>query len=265
MIQNRLIKKWKEFDRIIRPNQLKLLKRLDEFPDSVLISGCQRSGTTMLSRIITQSEGMVDFTFGKDDELDAALILSGNVDYHNKGRHCFQTTYLNECYFEYFEHTNGHKIVWLLRNPYSTVRSLAKNWDRLALNVLFKGCGVPLIQEPYKSYHNRFGLWIISKLRMACLSYNGKTKQIFEIKGRLGDDNVMVVDYDELVGNKEVVIPAIYKFIDLPYKPEYFDMIHCKSIKKSDRLSKRERKTIEELCVPFYEKARTLITKLEST
>ena len=75
------IKTWRRFAREVRPKGCRLLSRLERFPKSVLVTGCQRSGTTMLSRIITQSEGMTNYWFGKDDELDAALILSGEVEY----------------------------------------------------------------------------------------------------------------------------------------------------------------------------------------
>jgi ligand-binding sensor domain-containing protein len=44
-----------------------------------------------------------NYWFGRDDELDAALILSGHVDHQQNGRYCFQTTYINECFREYFE------------------------------------------------------------------------------------------------------------------------------------------------------------------
>ena len=69
---------WRQFTAQIRSKGHGLLKTLDDFPNAVLVTGCQRSGTTMMSRIITQSEGMVDYWTGPDDELDAALILSGS-------------------------------------------------------------------------------------------------------------------------------------------------------------------------------------------
>ena len=91
------------------------------FGGAILVTGCQRSGTTILSRIITRSDGMVDYWFGRDDELDAALILSGHVWHSPVGRYCFQTTYLNECYEEYFQCDLNQKIIWMIRSPYSVI------------------------------------------------------------------------------------------------------------------------------------------------
>ena len=40
------------------------------------------------------------------------------------GRFCFQTTYLNNHVFEYFEHDH-YQLIWVLRNPFSVVVSHA--------------------------------------------------------------------------------------------------------------------------------------------
>ena len=255
------IRTWKKFARKVRsPRGCNLLARLDEFPNSILVTGCQRSGTTILSRIITQSDGMVNYWFGKDDELAAALILSGYVDHTPRGRYCFQTTYLNECYHEYVEHKMGHKIIWVLRNPFSVVRSILFNWRRFALNELFRGCGTYLLSDKEKRRYNSLGVWGISKLRRACLSFNGKVSQVFELNDRIGKYGMLVVDYDDLVEQKQRILPLIYRFIDLPYRDEYCHKIHSKSINKASRLSKHEYALIKELCSPVYDRARTLLS-----
>lgn len=254
---------WQDFAKKVRSKGCKLLARLDEFPNSILVTGCQRSGTTMLSRVITLSEGMTNYWFGKDDELDAALILSGRVPHKPKGRYCFQTTYLNDCYREYFQHLNNdHKLIWVLRNPFSVVYSFLRNWRRFALNNLFKACGADLLNEGDKKRYERFGIWTISRLRRACFSYVGKTSQLFELYKRLDNKRLLIVDYDDLVVEKHRILPAIYEFIELEYKKEYAAKIHQESINKANRLSERERYTIKKLCWPTYEKARTLLSHL---
>ena len=256
------IKSWKDFIRRVRPKGCVLLRRLDEFPQSILVTGCQRSGTTMLSRIITQSEGMINYWFGKDDELDAALILAGYVDHTPNGRYCFQTTYLNECCCEYFEHFNGHKIIWILRNPFSVIYSMLYNWRRMALNDLFKGCGARHLEGFERWKYEHLGLWSVSRLLRACLAYNGKTYQVFELREKLIKSQLLVIEYDSLVEQKSRVLPKIYEFIELPYKEEYAGKISATSLEKSRRLSKREHGVITELCKPVYEKAKTLLSDL---
>ena len=251
---------WKDFARKVRSRGCNLLKRLDQFPNSVLVTGCQRSGTTVLSRIITQSYGMTNYWFGKDDELDTAVILSGVIDHKPNGRYCFQTTYLNECYYEYFEHRNGHKIIWVLRNPFSVVYSMTYNWDRFALNELFCQCGLQLLKEKEKKIFKTFGALGISRLHKACYAYVGKVSQTFELAEKLDEDSILFVEYDALVNNKRKILPAIYAFISLEYKPEYTKNIFAKSLYKASRLSQRQKKIIDEICSPIFQKARSLIS-----
>lgn len=260
MTPNLNIKTWKKFSRVVRPSDTKLLKRLADFPDSVLIAGCQRSGTTMLSRIITSSEGMVNYWFGSDDELDAALILSGSVNHLQKGRYCFQTTYLNECVGEYFDHHSGYKLVWVVRQPFSVIHSMLYNWKNFALNELFEGCATHLLEDKEQKRYSTFGVWGVTRLRRACLAYCGKVSQLFELYKRLSEDQLMVVDYDTLVKRKEELLPKLYQFIELPYQAKYADMIHSKSISKHSKLSKKAHSIIEKTCLHVYEEAGKFVT-----
>jgi hypothetical protein len=228
----------------VRTPGRRLLERLDDFPDSILVTGCQRSGTTMLARVITRSDGMRNFWFGRDDELDAALILSGYVEHDTTGRHCFQTTYLNERYPEYFGRSREHTVIWVLRNPYSVVHSLLYHWGRFSRF----------------AFNELFGRWGLSRLLRACLSYNGKVSQLFALKEGLGTSRLLVLEYDELVKHKYELLPRVYAFIDLPFHDDYTERIHAKSVDKAASLSTHERATIERLCMPVYERARSLVS-----
>ncbi len=254
---------WKKFAKIIRSKGCFLLKELKKFPNSILVTGCQRSGTTMLSRIITESEGMFNYWFGKDDELAAALILSGYVKHEPQGRYCFQTTYLNECYYEYFNYVDFPiKIIWMLRNPYSVVYSMVYNWSSFALNELFLACGAHLLDEKYKQkwLYKIFGISSISKFLKACYAYVGKTSQIFELVEKFKNDKLMIIDYDDLVKNKEELLPMIYNFIDLKYKPKYAKKIHTKSLNKAQKLNDKQKELINKICIPIYIKAKKLLS-----
>jgi hypothetical protein len=118
-----------------QPGQ-RLLAKLDDYPDAILVAGCQRSGTTALARLLKRADGMIDHAFGHDDELDGALLLAGHATRGTEGRHCFQTTYLNDRFREYFEH-RAFRLIWMLREPRSVVYSMLNNWKRGALNRLF--------------------------------------------------------------------------------------------------------------------------------
>jgi hypothetical protein len=253
------IKNWKQFRKKVRNNNGPLLSCLKNFPCSVLVTGCQRSGTTMLSRIITQSKGMTDFWFSKDEELDAALILSGNIKINRTGRYCFQTTYLNECYDEYFNNKeDGHKIIWVLRNPNSVVYSLLYNWKRWALNELFEYCGVHFLNEQDMSRYKKFGRWGVSLAKRACISYNAKLLQLREIITVMGTNSVMVIDYENLVKNPIDLLPPIYQFIDLEFDKKYANQIHSRSLNKKKKLPEKIQRMVNAICEPVYQDARGL-------
>lgn len=259
LVNNKSATDWKSFTHQVRDKDCNLLRKLDVFPNSVLVAGCQRSGTTMVARLITKSDGMVNYWFGRDDELDAAMILSGYVDHEPGGRYCFQTTYVNECYREYFELRSDHRIIWVFRNPYSVAYSMLNNWGTNNPNRVFKTCGVPLLTGIDKWRYKLFGIQGVPMIRRACWGFIGKISQLLEIYRVLGPELVLVMDYDDLVQNKTVLLPFLYQFIDLEYKENYADFIHNKSMNKRKYLSGMERKIVEDLCEPIYQKARALI------
>lgn len=302
VLSNNKVTNWKEYGKVVRKAGCDLLRRLDEFPNSILVGGCQRSGTTMTGEVINQSAELVQYAFGREISLDAALILGGYVEHTPSGRYCFQTTWLNQCYQEYTNYHNGHKIIWVIRNPLSVIRSMLYNWPVGALDELFRHCGMnalpehlrrqvsfyswPLmsrVQRFYFSYEGKGARFFqrerfhqdqmmtldfdearifvgVDKLLRACYSYNGKASQLFDLRKTLGPDKMMVVDYDDLVGNKDTLLPRMFDYLDLSYKPEFAGMIHSQSLKKKETLSEFEVNTIKEMCDSIYMQTREHIT-----
>lgn len=255
------ISTWRQFAKHVRSKGCCLLSEMGKFPDAILVTGCQRSGTTLMARIIFNSDGIENIWKSSDDELDAALILSGYEPHEPRGRYCFQSTYLNQCYTEYFSAIQDQKIIWVLRNPESVVNSLVYNWDRFARNELFEACGVSYMDGPDKQKYQKYGHLTISRLKKACYSYVGKTSQLFELMASFSGKNVFVVDYDDLVKNKEAVLPAIYEFINLEYRNSYGDFIRERSLKKADRLTKNQCEIINRICASTYKKAKNYIVE----
>lgn len=252
------ISNWAQFDKKVRFKG-NLLKKLDQFPNTILIAGCQRSGTTALTNIILQSQGIIDHSQSKDNELDAALILAGVSAYHKKGRHCFQTTYLNNCFNEYLEH-DDYKLIWIIREPYSVVYSMLYNWPRGALNRLFNACGVKLLNDDERVKYYKFGSISVPRLRKACLSYNVKIEQLSILKDKLDLQKLFVISYDDLVTSPVEMLPKIYQFLDLPYQAEYCEKLHTNSLKNMSKLTKSKVEEIDALCTPFYLKAKHMLS-----
>lgn len=250
---------WAEFSLKVRSGGCHLLKRLRDFSDPILVAGCQRSGTTMLSRIITQSDGMTNYWFGPDDELDAALILSGYVGHLPEGRYCFQTTYVNSCYREYFEYAGRYKMIWVLRNPYSVVFSLLHNWTPDALARLFLECGVSLLQGKDAALYRTLGIRGIPRIRQACYGYVAKTLQIFDIAQNLDAESLKILDYDDLVTRKQTLLPALYDFIGVDFQSRYLRKISSGSLNKARQLPPNDTAVVQDICEPVYMRATNLM------
>lgn len=251
---------WEKFHRKYRMSNSRLLKKIDHYPDVIMVGGCQRSGTTVLARVISESENMVSHQINRDDELDGARILAGDMASAVTGRHCFQTTYLNENYHEYLHIKVNYRLIWVLRNPYSVVYSMHYNWGRFSFNELFDACGYTELPDQLRTKYDKYGKIAIPRYIRACYSYKGKVKQALLLYEKLGSDRMMVVDYDQLVQEKDTLLKHIYDFIDLDYKQEYGTKIHGKSISKSSLLSEKEKKAIDRICMPVYREVSELIS-----
>ena len=248
------VRNWQQFDRRIRNGDAKLLAELARFPDSILVAGCQRSGTTVVTRILREAIEMPDLRFTKDDELDAALILNGAIEFETSARCCFQTTYLNDHVLEYFEHDN-FKLIWIMRRPEAVVRSMLFHWRRSALNRLFRACGRHALDAKGARRFNRFGTLGFSRAEMACLSYNVKTAQVHDIAARLGPRRLYILDYDDLIDRSDILLPDIFSFASVPYDDRFLRRLRKRSQPKREQLDESTRKQIRETCESEYRQA----------
>lgn len=215
----------------------------------------------MLARVVTSSPTISKYAITKDDELAAALILSGYVGYNAGGRHCFQTTYVNENLGEYFQLAGEHRMVWVLRSPMSVVYSMVYNWKRFALNELFLAVGTDQLPPDLERQFRKYGALSINPVQRACYAYNGKLMQLDQIISRWPGSRLFVVEYDQLVTATGRVLPHIFEFLDLPYDPGIEKMVLNTSLAKASKLPARHFKTVERICMPVYLDARRYLTE----
>lgn len=255
------IRTWPQFGRRIRPRG-GLLGALPCFTRPVLVSGCQRSGGTMLAGVISRHPDVADFSWGKDAELDGALLLAGVVeppDILTCRRACFQTSYLNECYLEYLQHAGDFSLIWLIRNPHSVVYSMLYNWKRFALNELFISCGARHLEREAQIRHLRHGPRATRAIVRACLSYVDKAVQAQTLARKLPRDAVMFLEYETLVSDQSASLDAVGRFAGLAMNGGIGDGIRADSLAKATRLSAREASLVDELCGPAYADLQRLV------
>lgn len=258
MVSTKPVRSWAAFDRRIRYAGGELLARLPAFPNALLVAGCQRSGTTAVTRILREAMPVRFPQPTKDDELDAALILAGAEPFETNDRCCFQTTYINDHVAEYFRHDN-YRLVWIVRRPDAVIRSMLRNWSRGALNRLFRACGQRQLDERARDRYRRWGGLAFSRFSKACLSYAEKTAQIHEIASHLGKDRLFVVDYDELLDHQADLLPRLFAFAGVEFDRTYLSRLgNRRAGSAAHAFTAAQREQIARTCNTAYEQARRL-------
>jgi hypothetical protein len=222
------------------------LAKLDDYPDALLIAGCDWAATTAITHLFKRLPCFADSSWGHDDELDGALLLAGRRERQFIGRPCFQTTYVRERYREYFAHQR-FKLIWVVREPHAAVSSLLANRERAlpprhALGLSGKSTGGQGA----------------SRLEKACAAYLASIRQTIELKERLGE-RVAVVDYDELAADRNRLLPALCRFAEVSCDTHLLRHLHGKSVRKG-ALASFEATIVESRALPAYRRARAAAT-----
>lgn len=218
-----------------------LLAKLDDYPDALLIAGCDRSAVTAITHLFKRLPGFADTSWSHNDELDGALMLAGLRPRGAAGRSCFQTTYLGERYREYLAHEQ-FKLVWIVREPRAAVRSLLSSRDRgWAPWPAHRVAGKPEGRGA-------------SRLEKACTAYITSVRQTLELKERLGE-RMAVIDYDELSADRNRLLPALCRFASVGCNASLLRHLHGKSVRKGT-LASFEAAIVDQLAMPVYRRAR---------
>ena len=247
-----ILHSWEAFDRHVRQPGIELLGHLDRYPDSILVAGCQRSQTTAVTDILSRSFRMNFHPQSPDAERDAGLILAGFYT-QPSAAYCFQTTYLNERYREYFDHSK-FKLIWVIRRPVPTVRSMLHHWRSSSLNRLYASVGHDHLDKVGGADARPWSRNWVSPLKKACTSYIGKVSQTSEIYSVLGPDRMMVIDCDDIAQDPHAVFSNVFGF--LQRKPS----VDCvgqwrKSGSAGGGLSEPQERFIQNVCADVYETA----------
>jgi len=222
------------------------LAQLDDYPDSLLIAGCDWAATTAITRLFKRLPCFVDSSWGHDDELDGALLLAGQREPHASGRHCFQTTYVRERYREYFAHEH-YKLIWIIREPRAAVCSLLASRERT----------LPQRTSLGLTARSAAGQ-CTSRLEKACAAYVASIRQTIELKERLGN-RVAIVDYDELAADRNRLLPPLCRFAAVGCDAHILRHLHGKSVRKGS-LASFEAAIVDGLAQPAYRRARAAAT-----
>lgn len=244
---------WRWFSVRIRSRGCCLLHAANTFEKPIFVSGCQRSGTTLVTSLISASPDIANSHRGRDEELAGAYVLCGETNPGRPGRYCFQTTYLNECYLEYLSIDGHFNLIWVLRNPESVIYSMVYNWARFPLNELFLGCGKPFMTEEDANAFRRNGLLALSPIKRASYAFIGKAQQFLFLSERLPTQMITPIEYESLVSSPAETVTALCRHLRLSDRDiGSAASINKENLGKAINLCKPNRETIRRLCAPVY-------------
>lgn len=253
-------REWIWFAATVRSRGCHLLKAADHFDRPIFVSGCQRSGTTIATSLISASPDITTSHHGRDEELAGAYVLCGKRKPELPGRYCFQTTYLNECYSEYHRIKSDYSLVWVLRRPESVVYSLVYNWARFPLNELFLSCGLPHLHEDDLERFRRRGIFGLSPLRRACYAYVGKCHHFMELTRSLHADKLITINYEDLIMKPQRVLTGVCGQLDIRIaESSAWAQLRRDTLEKANELTSDERSIIHELCMGSYRDCADLV------
>ena len=221
-------------------------------------TGALRLGKTLTTpeRLVTGIENGVGKAGSRFQA--AGLFLHGttvaiNTILERKGARC---ALLNERYPEYAGIGPGHKLIWVVRNPYSVVYSMVYNWRRFALNELYESCGVKQGLESGAAWWTRGP----SSIEKACRAYAGKAGQLESIVAMIDPGQLLVVDYDQLVRSPREHLAAIFDFAGAPFEPGYAARVRPDSLGKAKGMSAGAVAMIEKWATPVHSRCLSLVS-----
>lgn len=170
----------------------------------VLVTGCQRSGTTWLTRLLA---GSLDRAMAPK-ELEACnfLVYRNDIPLDKASALVLQTTFANVEIESYARLQDEVCVILLARNPFSVCWSMVYHWQNLTLEYDFRkrtireeDC-VQVEPEPW---------------RMALELYRHSMRSGLKILSDRPRRTRLLV-YDELVHNVPACVRALEMFLDIP-------------------------------------------------
>jgi hypothetical protein len=218
-------------------------------PKLLFIFGCQRSGTTLLSRIFERDWFARSFrevsSVNRDEEkyrirLKALPEVKEIIEQRPARLTVIKPLVESQRAIELLEFFPGSKALWIYRNYRDVAASniarfgLQNGIDDVsqlltAATDNWRSEFVPRdVYETLEKYFSKS----MNPYDAAVLFWYARNSLYFEL-GLHKNPDVMLCRYESLVQKPEVVVPAIYGFVNAPFPgPSIIRQIHSRSVKK---------------------------------
>jgi len=241
-------------------------RRPDAKPKVLFIFGCQRSGTTLLSRVFEGDALACPFpehsrTLARPDHPLRTRSLAELERIFRKCKgHLIASKPLVEsqratAFLEFFPDS---KALWSYRHYRDVVRSFVKLFDQAGVNIMKKvvdgsdNWSSELVSVASRELVRRFYHPDIQRNDAAAIFWLVRNALYFD-QGLDSNPRVLLCRYDHLVSEPDRTLRGIYAFLDLPYPgPHIVDGVHqdSRGLGKSLTLDPE----IESLCEAMWQR-----------
>lgn len=218
-------------------------------PKLLFIFGCQRSGTTLLSRIFERDWFAKSFrevsSVNRDEEryrirLKALPEVKEEIEQRPARLTVIKPLVESQRAIELLEFFPGSKALWIYRNYRDVAASnLARFGRQNGIDDVSQLLKAPpenwrselVPRDVYKTLEQNFSE-SMNPYDAAVLFWYARNSLYFEL-GLNENPDVMLCRYESLVQSPEVVVPAVYEFVNVPFPgPSIIRQIHSRSVKK---------------------------------
>jgi hypothetical protein len=232
------------YERMLRaPSPAHLFERVrQEDRRFVLVTGCQRSGTTWMRKLLAQT--LPGAAAPKELEVGKFLINGDPLDLPGASIVVLQTTFANS-YPDCFARLPANvPVIMLLRNPYSVCRSLVYNWDSLSVEHAHRS-GDPARLVSFPTDLDRWK----AAISIYCQSAGAGQRIVRE-----RPTATRLVVYDDFVHNVSDGLAQLADFLGCPPPTGVPGVpVDVSTLDKQHSLPPAFRQLVTENCVPLFD------------
>ena len=241
--------------------------RLNNSKVPVFIVGCQRSGTTMLDRVLTRSPQIKTYGEGRGAFSPGVRLLPiGNLHYliYRSLSPIVEFKPLNDTqHIDYFLkiHPNS-KAIWMYRNYFDVINSMVRKWGRAQNKHVhqiatgrYSGPGARAMGERISPANRE----LAAKLEAQDLSEHEASAFIWYLRNSIYFDrqldrlpNVLLCKYEDMVTEPKWQFQRVFEFIDGDFSADYVADVRSSSISKHKPPTLRT--NLKSLCDSLMEK-----------
>lgn len=215
----------------------------------VFVLGCQRSGTSMILKILEHyPECLVchegnSFLYNSSYRIRYDIRIKYAIEKSDKKIIVFKPLNDMQHTDRFFNLHTKVKAIWIYRNYHDVANSAVEKWGHSHKNIMNSISKGNFKEHPgHITYQERMKPETLEQVKMVFkknMSYEDGAALLWYVRNKIyfdlsldKDHRVLLIKYEDLVANPIQHFKTIFDFISCPFNKEYVKDIHDSSVKK---------------------------------